>query len=146
VDEHSCRRRFGASRRAFLATAGPDGSPHLVPVTFALLDDDVVVHAVDHKPKRTTALRRLRNIAANPQVTFLVDRYDDDWSALWWVRADADAVVVTDGPRHAAAVAALVGRYPQYSSVPPTGPVVWATVRRWTGWSSASPPPSVPTG
>jgi PPOX class probable F420-dependent enzyme len=135
MDADACRARFAASSRAILGTTGSDGRPHLVPVTFALLDD-VVVHAVDHKPKRTTALRRLRNVAENPQVTFLVDRYDDDWSALWWVRADAEAVVVTSGDRHAAAVAALVGRYPQYAEVPPTGPVVWAAVRRWTGWTA----------
>ncbi|MGY4645049.1 TIGR03668 family PPOX class F420-dependent oxidoreductase [Cellulomonas sp. URHB0016] len=135
MEPGECRARFAASRRAVLGTAGSDQVPHLVPVTFALLDDGVVVHAVDHKPKRTTALRRLRNIAENPQVTFLVDGYDDDWTALWWVRADADAVVVTDGPRHASAVAALVGRYPQYDRTEPTGAIVWATVRRWSGWN-----------
>ncbi|GIG21276.1 PPOX class F420-dependent oxidoreductase [Cellulomonas chitinilytica] len=137
MDPASCRHLFADARRAVLATTGAGGEPHLVPVTFALLDDDVVVHAVDHKPKRTTDLRRLRNIADNPQVAFLVDRYDDDWSALWWVRADADAVVVAGGPQHEAAVAALVGRYPQYRALPPTGPVVWASVRRWSGWSGS---------
>jgi len=138
MDAAECRMRFAARRRAVLATTGLDGVPHLVPVTFALLDGDVVVHAVDHKPKRTTALRRLRNIGENPQVAFLVDRYSDDWSGLWWVRADASASVVDDGPRHAAAVAALVGRYPQYAEVPPVGPVVWAAVSRWSGWSGAA--------
>lgn len=135
MDPDECRARFASQRRAVLATTGLDGVPHLVPVTFALLDD-VVVHAVDHKPKRTTALRRLRNVAENPRVALLVDHYTDDWSVLWWVRADASAEVVTDGPRHAAAVAALVGRYPQYADVPPVGPVVWADVRRWSGWSA----------
>ena len=137
MDPAECRRRFGSARRAVLATTGSDNQPHLVPVTFALLDDDVLVHAVDHKPKRTTALRRLRTITENPRVAFLVDRYDDDWGRLWWIRADAEAVVVRDGERHARAVAALAARYQQYIEIEPTGSVVWATVHRWTGWSAA---------
>ena len=92
MDPAECRRRFGSARRAVLATTGSDNQPHLVPVTFALLDDEVLVHAVDHKPKRTTALRRLRTIAENPRVAFLADRYDDDWARLWWIRADGEAV------------------------------------------------------
>ena len=59
----------------------------LVPITFAVVDDDSIVTAVDHKPKRTTRLQRLENIRKNPSVTVLVDHYDDDWSTLWWVRA-----------------------------------------------------------
>ena len=58
-----------------------------MPVTFAVLGDIIVI-AIDHKPKRSMNLKRLRNIADNPRVSLLVDRYDDDWSQLWWVRAD----------------------------------------------------------
>ena len=87
------REKFLASPVARLATASPAGVPHLVPVTFACVAgaDDWLVFAVDHKPKTTTRLRRLANIESNPSVTFLVDEYDDDWSRLWWVRADAQA-------------------------------------------------------
>ena len=82
--------------------------PHVVPCTFALLGDATIVSAVDHKPKRTTALRRLANIAANPRVALLADHYDDDWEALWWARADGTARVVAPGAEpelRAAAVA-----------------------------------------
>ncbi|MFC3983062.1 TIGR03668 family PPOX class F420-dependent oxidoreductase [Streptosporangium jomthongense] len=79
--------RFETARVARLATVSDDGRPHLVPVTFAVVDD-VIAIAVDHKPKSTVRLRRLANIAANPQVSLLVDEYDDDWDRLWWVRAD----------------------------------------------------------
>ena len=73
---------------ARLATADAGGRPHLVPVVFAV-DDDRVYSVVDAKPKRTTALRRLANVAENPAVALLVDHYDDaDWDALWWVRAE----------------------------------------------------------
>ena len=131
------RERFAASRVARLATVGADGRPHLVPIVFAL-DGDRVYHAVDHKPKRTTKLRRLDNIAANPRVAVLVDAYDDaDWSRLWWARADGVARVLQGGADARAAVALLSDRYPQYRAAPPCGPVVAIDVEHWTGWSAS---------
>lgn len=131
------RRRFLGSRVARLATVSATGQPHLVPVTFAQLAADTLVIAVDHKPKRTTALTRLENIAANPAVTLLVDVYDDDWTRLWWSRADARAALLTPGDREAErqrALAPLIARYAQYSERPPTGAVILVTVARWSGW------------
>lgn len=128
------RARFDSARVARLATVDALGRPHLVPVCFAL-DGDTIVSAVDAKPKTTTALRRLANVRVNPAVSLLVDHYDDDWSRLWWARADGDARVVEDGPEHAHGCALLVARYTQYSDMPPRGPVVIVTVRRWSGWS-----------
>ena len=87
------RARFAQARVARLATIGPDGRPHLVPIVFVLVDD-VVWSAIDSKPKSTRALRRLDNIRSNPQVSLLVDHYSDDWAALWWVRVDGEARVV----------------------------------------------------
>ena len=133
------RERFLASPVARLATADGSGVPHLVPVTFACVAEDGVdrlVFAVDHKPKTTTRLRRLDNIAANPAVSFLVDAYDDDWSRLWWARAEARADVL-DGSAREAALAALAARYRQYRERVPAGPVVGARVVRWSGWSAA---------
>lgn len=137
-----CRRRFAAAGHAYLGTVVPGTGrhrpvPHLVPVTFDLTGDVIVV-AVDHKPKRTTRLRRLANIEANPQVTFLVDHYSADWSHLWWVRADARAEVIHDGDRYGEAVARLTARYPQYRHQPPTGAVIVATVTTWRGWAAGS--------
>jgi PPOX class probable F420-dependent enzyme len=134
------RRHFAGARVARLATADTAGVPHLVPIVFALAGD-TLYSAVDAKPKRTTALRRLANVAANPRVAVLVDHYDEDWSALWWARADGTAAVLTaDGAR--AGIAALVDRYPQYAAAPPAGPVLAIRVTRWSGWS-ASPAPAV---
>ncbi|KQY47425.1 F420-dependent protein [Cellulomonas sp. Root137] len=135
VDPEECRRRFGAAERAVLATTGEDQRPHLVPVTFAVLDDVVVV-TVDHKPKRTVDLRRLRNIRENPSVAFLVDHWSADWSNLWWVRVDATATVA-DEPPTPAELLALQARYPAYREVAPGGPLIRARVTRWTGWSAA---------
>lgn len=134
------RSRLAGARVAHLATAAADGRPHVVPCTFAVLDDTTIVSAVDHKPKRTTALRRLANIAANPQVALLADHYAEDWAALWWARADGTARVVAPGEEselRAAAVGALTARYAPYVERPPEGALVVIAVRRWSGWSAA---------
>jgi PPOX class probable F420-dependent enzyme len=89
------RDRFAEARVARLATADESGRPLLVPVTFAL-DGDLAYFAVDHKPKTTRNLKRLRNIEANPQVSLLADEYDEDWTQLWWVRADGTATILRD--------------------------------------------------
>jgi PPOX class probable F420-dependent enzyme len=138
LDGEDCRVRAGRQRVARMATTGADLRPHLVPVTFALTGD-VVMTAVDQKPKATTDLRRLRNIADNPRVALLWDRYDEDWTRLWWVRGDGIAEVVHTGDRWDAAVAALRQRYPQYLPSPPHGPAVLVTVDSWAGWSFAAP-------
>jgi PPOX class probable F420-dependent enzyme len=132
VTADEARERFAAARVARLATADAAGRPHLVPLVFAVVGD-TIWSAVDHKPKRTTALRRLDNVRVNPAVALLVDRYAEDWSALWWVRAEGRARVVDHS---AAAVAALTAKYPQYAQRPPAGPVLEIEVARWTGWSA----------
>jgi PPOX class probable F420-dependent enzyme len=120
---------------ARLATADGSGAPHVVPVVFALRED-VVVIAVDHKPKRSTDLKRLRNIAANSRVSLLADHYDEDWTQLWWVRADGHARVLT-GDTRAEPVRRLVAKYPQYASRPPDGPVIHIDITTWRGWVGA---------
>src|SRR6476661_8014200 len=87
---------FAQSPVAMLATVGANGAPHLVPVVFAV-HDGIVYTAVDAKRKTTQRLRRLTNIEGNPQVSLLVDHYDDDWTQLWWVRADGIATVHYSG-------------------------------------------------
>ncbi|WP_171112275.1 MULTISPECIES: TIGR03668 family PPOX class F420-dependent oxidoreductase [unclassified Streptomyces] len=130
------RQRFVTSPVARLATADAHGVPHAVPVTFAVLDD-VLYFAVDDKPKSTWDLRRLRNIRENPSVAVLVDHYDEDWSALWWVRADGRGEVLEDGEERRHAVELLCGKYQQYKDSPPQGPAVAVRVDRWTGWAYA---------
>ncbi len=128
------RERFGAARVARLATADAAGRPHLVPIVFAV-DGDVVYSVVDAKPKRTAALRRLRNVAENECVALLVDHYAEDWSALWWVRAEGTGRVLdpeVDGEA-ARAVELLRARYPQQRAV---GLVLAVDVGRWSGWAA----------
>jgi PPOX class probable F420-dependent enzyme len=132
------RDRFAQSRVARLATVGHDGAPHLVPVVFAVLGETIVT-AVDHKPKSTARLRRLDNIVAEPRVSLLADAYDEDWSQLWWARADGRARV------HASYdVSPLVAKYPQYADRPPDGPVVAVAITRWSAWSATEGAPGRP--
>jgi PPOX class probable F420-dependent enzyme len=138
VDAAEARALLSSARVARLATCDATGQPHLVPITFAV-EGDVIVTAVDHKPKRTTRLRRLANIGANPRVSVLADHYEDDWSRLWWVRADGTARVLEPGaPEHGDAVALLTERYGQYRDRPPEGSAIAITVSRWTGWRASA--------
>jgi PPOX class probable F420-dependent enzyme len=132
MDPDEARARFAAARSARLATVGADAKPHVVPICFALDPPDTIYTAVDHKPKRTTNLKRLANIAANPSVSLLADHYEDeDWGRLWWVRADGTARVVDTDPE---AIALLQARYTPYRTNPPQGPVIEIAVARWSGW------------
>jgi PPOX class probable F420-dependent enzyme len=131
------RRRFSAARVARLATVDGRGRPHIVPFTF-VVDGDHIYSAVDAKPKTTTRLRRLRNIAANPAVAVLADEYDDNWDQLWWVRADGQAAVLREPDEMARPLRLLAGRYPQYRVNKPDGPVIHIVVERWTGWSAVA--------
>ena len=136
LDAEDARRALAAARVARLATVSGDGQPHLVPVVFAVEHDTVLI-AVDAKPKRHRGLKRLRNITENPAVSLLVDHYDDDWSALWWVRADGTATVTDDEAVLGRARDTLGARYPQHREQPPEGPAIVVEIRRWSGWSAS---------
>jgi PPOX class probable F420-dependent enzyme len=134
VTAEEARERFTAARVARLATADAGGRPHVVPIAFAL-DGDRLYSAVDSKPKHTTELRRLANVRENPRVAVLVDHYDDDdWSALWWARADgAGRVLGSDDPEARRAAELLRERYPR---IEPIGAVLAVDVERWSGWEA----------
>jgi PPOX class probable F420-dependent enzyme len=130
--------RLASARVARLATVGADAQPHLVPVTFAA-DGNRIYTAVDHKPKTTSNLRRLRNIQENPLVALLADYYAEDWDELWWVRADGAAHILDD---HDRALDMLVRKYQQYQQQSPEGPFIIIEVERWTGWAGGNVPES----
>jgi PPOX class probable F420-dependent enzyme len=135
MNQSEMRERFAAARVAHLATADSEGRPHVVPVVFAL-DGDTIYFAVDQKPKQSPDLKRLRNIAMNPSVAVLVDHYEEDWEALWWVRADGSARVVDPGPDTDRAMQLLAQRHAQYLLQRPPGPAVEIAVHRWSAWSA----------
>jgi PPOX class probable F420-dependent enzyme len=120
---------------ARLATVRADGSPHLVPIVFAI-DGFRLITAIDGKPKRSGSQTRVENIRAEPRVSFLADHYDDDWSRLWWVRVDGRAAVIDQGPEFSRAIAALSSRYVQYQKVSLPGPVILIDPVRVVGWTA----------
>lgn len=128
------RRRFASSPVAYLATVRGDGRPHVVPVVFVLAGD-MVYSAVDAKPKRSYRLQRLVNIESEPRCSLLVDHYEEDWSRLWWVRADGEASVLNPSASRQG-LSALVERHVQYRRYPPPGPLVAVRVTHWSGWSA----------
>jgi PPOX class probable F420-dependent enzyme len=130
---------------ARLATVDSDGSPHLVPICF-VLSGATVYTAVDRKPKRSTRLRRLENIRANPGVEVLVDHYQEEWSGLWWARLRGRGRIVERGDEHDRALELLATKYPQYRDDPPPGPVLAVDVERWSTWRASEAPDDRPGG
>ena len=132
-------RRLRDARVGRLATVRPDGSPHVVPFVFAVLERGAQLTAywaVDEKPKRSRTIQRLTNIEANPAVELVVDGYEEDWTKLWWVRASGRARILPAGDERETAIAALLERYPRYRTAPPAGPVVAIDIDRLTGWAA----------
>jgi PPOX class probable F420-dependent enzyme len=122
------------ARVARLGTLTPEGRLHLVPICFAL-DGDRLYTTVDAKPKRSRALQRLANVRANPEVCVLVDRWDEDWSALWWVRLRGRARVLETGEEHERALGLLRAKYVQYAQ-DPLGPVIAVDIEERRSWSA----------
>jgi len=144
LTEDECRARFAEARVARLATIAEDGAPRLVPITFAVVGAigaaEVIFSAVDHKPKSTTALARLRRIEREPRVSLLADEYAEDWAQLWWVRADAYAEVLAKGTERDTGIAFLQRKYAQYRLQPPANAVIRFVVRQWSGWDAGPEP------
>ncbi|MBA2555721.1 MAG: TIGR03668 family PPOX class F420-dependent oxidoreductase [Geodermatophilaceae bacterium] len=132
-DPADLNARLTGAPVARLATIRPDGTPRLVPITFAVVDG-LICSAVDTvKPKASVRLARLDDVRRDPRVGILVDSYDEDWERLWWVRVDGVAVVVDAYP---AAVVALRAKYPAYANAVLDGPLLVVTPSAWSGWSA----------
>jgi PPOX class probable F420-dependent enzyme len=126
------------SRVARLGTADAAGQPLVVPVCY-VFDGRACFSALDAKPKRVAAgaLRRVRNIAANPRVSMVVDRWDEDWSKLAWVIVEGRGELLTAGAERAAAVDLLREKYAQYRILGldrDAAPVIRITPERALAW------------
>jgi PPOX class probable F420-dependent enzyme len=134
------QRRFIDTRRVgHLATADAGGAPFLTPVCYGLSGDTLYI-TIDEKPKRRgVPLKRVRNILENPNVAFLVDRYDEDWIRLGWVMLRGPAEILHDGAEHDAAQALLRDRYVQYRSMNLADlPVIALRVAHVASWGDLS--------
>lgn len=130
-------RAFVETRRvAHLATADSRAVPQVVPVCFGLAEDALYI-TIDQKPKRDGGrpLKRLRNIAENPRVSVVFDRYDEDWRRLAWVMLHGRAGILTEGPEHDRAQALLRARYRQLEAmeIGPL-PVIVMRIERVASW------------
>ena len=123
-----------------LATAGANGVPHVIPVCFALMDG-MIYSVLDQKPKRAslTRLRRVRNILANPQVSLVVDRYEENWEHLWYILISGPAKLLEEGAERPAAIQVLRAKYPQYRlmNIDPN-PVIKITPSHVVSWGFLS--------
>ena len=130
------------ARIAHLATVSADGKPHIVPVVYAY-DGKHIYIVLDEKPKRTPPMRlkRVRNIQANPNVSLLVDHYDEDWAKLAWVRVDGTARILHRGKVHDAGIKRLRAKYHQYRrmKIDPR-PVIEITIKRIVEWKANTAP------
>jgi PPOX class probable F420-dependent enzyme len=137
ADERTFADRHRVAR---LATADATGAPHVIPICYALVGE-CFYFVIDEKPKRTrTGLKRLRNIAANPQVALVIDDYDEDWTRLAYLLVQGSAAVVGDRDEYANALSALRDRYTQYRVMPldfDTHPMVCITPARRHLWRPA---------
>ena len=134
-------QEFLADRRvAYLATADRGAVPHVVPVCFAVNGETLYI-AIDEKPKQVSgrALKRIRNIAENPAVAVVVDRYDEDWTRLGWVMLRGRAEVLSEGAEHRDAQALLRSRYGQLNAMRIEDlPVIAVRIERVTSWGKLS--------
>ena len=90
-----------------VATAGPAGMPHLVPVCHVLVDGKLYF-ASGHDARKAS------NLAANPRLAVTVDLYSDDWTHLKGVMVQGTATLIDRGPRFRKIRALLYKKYPQY--------------------------------
>ena len=131
-----------AGRIAYLATADRRGEPHVVPVCFVRLGEQIYI-TIDQKPKRLTELKRLRNIAENSSVALTVEHYDDaDWSKLGWLMIRGKAVILRNGSDHDVAQAALRAKYHQLLNMELESlPVIAIQVAKVASWGDLTPKP-----
>jgi PPOX class probable F420-dependent enzyme len=128
---------------AHLATADRDAAPHVVPVCFAMSDDTLYI-TIDAKSKRSLStpqhpLKRMKNIAQNPAVAVVVDRYDEDWAQLGWIMLRGRAEILIDGREHNEAQALLRSRYPQLNRMQIADlPVIAVRIMSTTSWGNLS--------
>lgn len=123
-------------RVARLATVDSHGRPHIVPIVF-VYNDETIYTPIDLKPKdvRPQDLLRVLNIAQNPEVQVLLDRYDEDWQQLGFVQLRGRAELLEAGLDYEAALRLLQQKYPQYGDLPLEGrPVIRVNIDRVVSW------------
>ena len=131
-------RLIRSARIGHLATSDKSGQPHVIPICF-VFDGNYFYSPIDEKPKRLAPqrLKRLKNIRENPQVSLVIDRYDEDWRKLAYLLIFGKARVLKSGTKHRRAVNLLRKKYPQYRAMEiHQRPIIQITPTRWTSWGA----------
>ena len=131
-------RFLRSARTGHLATADAKGRPQVVPVCF-VFDGQAIYSVLDAKPKTTPLrqLRRVKNILANPQVSLVVDHYEENWDKLQYILVSGDAELLESDEKWVVAIAMLREKYPQYQAMDlDQSPVIKITPVRYSPWSS----------
>lgn len=139
--DDEARSRLAAHDHGTLCTVHAGRGVDAVPVAYAVDDDDYVGVPVDLvKPKASLRLQRERNLEADPRAALLVEHWDpDDWSQLWWVRAELRWQGHGDARRAADLAVRLGDRYSQYRELP-FAHVLTLRIVGITGWAGAGAP------
>ena len=132
-------RLLRSARIAHLATASKRSQPHVIPICYAF-DGKHFYSPIDEKPKRTTKLKRLTNIASNPNVALVIDHYEEDWRKLAYVLIFGTARLHYSGKIYRQAVALLQRKYPQYRRMAiAERPMIVITAKKTVSWSGSGP-------
>ena len=135
-------RFLRSARTGHLATADAKGRPQVVPVCF-VFDGQAIYSVLDAKPKTTPLrqLRRVKNILANPQVSLVVDHYEENWDKLQYILVSGDAELLESDEKWVVAIAMLREKYPQYQAMDlDQSPVIKITPVRYSPWSPQPQP------
>jgi PPOX class probable F420-dependent enzyme len=135
LDTIDCQKRMDSSMFGVLGTVDPDRGTHLVPVVFAVSGDELAIPIDTVKPKQTRQLRRISNLGLDARASLVVDHRSDDWTELWWVRADLGFLGTQDHTN--GWPTRLANRYPQYRKQGTVGSLLLFTIRSLTGWAAA---------
>ncbi|HUP54224.1 MAG TPA: TIGR03668 family PPOX class F420-dependent oxidoreductase, partial [Methylomirabilota bacterium] len=136
-----------AARRAILATVDAKGRPRALPVCFVVDTEDgggiELLIPLDDKPKSIKdkhGLARVRDIERQPEVSLLIDQWDEDWSKLGWLRLHGHATVLEPDEVSLAfpdAPAQLRAKYQQYASHDlESSPMILIDVERAVRWGA----------
>jgi hypothetical protein len=130
------RQRLAAHSHGVLCTLHPERGPDPVPVVYAVRDDHVGVPIDSVKPKTNVRLQREDNLEADPRAALLVEQWDaEDWSRLWWVRAQLEHVPDPSASLTNGLAARLARTVPQYAGQP-FHRILVCRIVAVTGWSA----------
>lgn len=138
LTESEGRNRLAAHDHGILCTVHSERGVDAVPVAYAVSKDGYVGVPVDRvKPKVSTKLQRERNLKADPRATLLIEHWDrQDWSQLWWVRAELQWESDPPGELVDGLAARLASRFRQYQDQPFDQILVLRLVGL-TGWAAS---------